>query len=63
MTATSLPDAAATPSDARRNTKILVTYTSAIFLSALYQYAAYEKVPQGFDRASIEGAFTPKSSR
>ncbi len=31
-----------------------------IFLSALYQYAAYDRVPEGFDRRSIEGAFTPK---
>jgi len=33
-----------------------------IFLSALYQYAAYDQVPQGFDRNSIEGAFTPKKA-
>jgi hypothetical protein len=33
-----------------------------IFLTALYQYAAFEKVPDGFDRASMEGAFTRKGS-
>jgi hypothetical protein len=34
----------------------------AIFLTALYQYAAFEKVPDGFDRGSIEGAFTRKAA-
>jgi hypothetical protein len=33
-----------------------------IFLSALYQYAAYDKVPAGFDRRTIEEAFTPKKA-
>jgi hypothetical protein len=33
-----------------------------IFLSALYQYAAYEKVPQGFERSAFEGAFTNKKA-
>jgi hypothetical protein len=31
-----------------------------IFLSALYQYAAFERVPEGFDRSTMEGAFMPK---
>lgn len=31
-----------------------------IFLAALYQYAAHDRVPTGFDRANIEGAFTSK---
>jgi hypothetical protein len=31
-----------------------------IFLSALYQYAAFDKVPNGFDRQSIEEAFVQK---
>jgi hypothetical protein len=31
-----------------------------IFLSALYQYAAHDRVPEGFDRRSIEGAFTTR---
>src|SRR5262245_27249825 len=30
---------------------------STVFLSALYQYAAFEKVPDGFNRESIEKAF------
>lgn len=34
----------------------------AIFLSALYQYAAFEQVPQGFDRESMEGAFSNKKA-
>jgi hypothetical protein len=34
----------------------------AIFLTALYQYAAFEKVPEGFDRTSIEGAFSRKAA-
>ncbi|MBN9122830.1 MAG: hypothetical protein J0I06_27445 [Planctomycetes bacterium] len=29
-----------------------------IFLAALYQYAADDRVPEGFDRRAIEGAFT-----
>jgi hypothetical protein len=33
-----------------------------IFLTALYQYAAYEKVPDGFDRRSMEGAFGKKGA-
>jgi hypothetical protein len=33
-----------------------------IFLAALYQYAAFEKVPEGFDRGSMEGAFTKKKA-
>lgn len=32
----------------------------AIFLSALYQYAAFDRVPQGFDRSSIQDAFVTK---
>jgi hypothetical protein len=31
-----------------------------IFLSALYQFAAFDKVPEGFDRGTIEGAFSKK---
>jgi hypothetical protein len=31
-----------------------------IFLSALYQYAAFEQVPGGFDAACLEGAFKHK---
>jgi hypothetical protein len=31
-----------------------------IFLSALYQYAAFEQVPSGFDAACLEGAFQHK---
>jgi hypothetical protein len=34
----------------------------AIFLTALYQYAAFEKVADGFDRATIEGAFSRKAA-
>src|SRR5262249_30754280 len=34
----------------------------AIFLGALYQYAAFDRVPEGFDRSTMEGAFTPKSA-
>lgn len=30
---------------------------STIFLAALYQYAADERIPEGFDRRAIEGAF------
>jgi hypothetical protein len=33
-----------------------------IFLAALYQYAAHDRVPGGFDRDSIEHAFTSKKS-
>jgi hypothetical protein len=29
-----------------------------IFLAALYQYAADDRIPEGFDRRAIEGAFT-----
>jgi hypothetical protein len=32
----------------------------AIFLGALYQYAAYRRVPAGFDAGTIEGAFRRK---
>lgn len=35
---------------------------STIFLSALYQYAAFDKVPAGFDRRTMEEAFTPKKA-
>lgn len=31
---------------------------STIFLAALYQYAADNRIPEGFDRNAIEGAFT-----
>ncbi len=31
-----------------------------IFLTALYQFAAFEQVPEGFDRDAIEGAFRTK---
>ena len=30
---------------------------STIFLAALYQYAADDRIPEGFDRSAIEGAF------
>jgi hypothetical protein len=33
-----------------------------IFLAALYQYAAFEKVPEGFDRSNMEGAFAKKAA-
>jgi hypothetical protein len=33
---------------------------STIFLSALYQYAAFDQVPAGFDRRTMEEAFTTK---
>jgi len=33
-----------------------------IFLTALYQYAAFEKVPEGFNSRDIEGAFTNKKA-
>jgi hypothetical protein len=33
-----------------------------IFLTALYQYAAFDKVPDGFSRESIEGAFEKKKA-
>ena len=33
-----------------------------IFLAALYQYAAFERVPQGFDRDSMVGAFKKKGA-
>src|SRR5215471_15178375 len=32
----------------------------AIFLGALYQYAAYHRVPAGFDAGAVEGAFRRK---
>jgi hypothetical protein len=32
-----------------------------IFTSALYQYAAYNQVPNGFDQETMAGAFQPKS--
>jgi hypothetical protein len=32
----------------------------AIFLGALYQYAAYKNVPAGFDAGAVEGAFRRK---
>jgi hypothetical protein len=32
----------------------------AIFLGALYQYAAFKRVPSGFDQGTIEGAFRRK---
>jgi hypothetical protein len=32
-----------------------------IFLTALYQYAAFERVPEGFERDSMEGAFKKKA--
>jgi hypothetical protein len=32
----------------------------AIFLGAIYQYAAYKRVPAGFDAGSFEGAFRRK---
>ncbi|MGH9675610.1 MAG: DUF6159 family protein, partial [Candidatus Acidiferrum sp.] len=31
-----------------------------IFLGALYQYAAHESVPRGFDRGELENAFAKK---
>jgi hypothetical protein len=34
---------------------------NTIFLGAMYQYAAYEKVPAGFDEATIRSAFTAKA--
>ena len=34
----------------------------AIFLTALYQYAAFEKVPDGFDRTDVAGAFGKKAA-
>ena len=33
-----------------------------ILLAALYQYAADDRVPEGFDRDMMEGAFTPKKA-
>lgn len=33
-----------------------------IFLSALYQYAAYDQVPTGFDRSTMENAFMAKKA-
>jgi Family of unknown function (DUF6159) len=33
-----------------------------IFLTALYQYAAFEKVPEGFEREAMEGAFMRKKA-
>lgn len=35
---------------------------STVFLTALYQYAAFDKVPEGFNRETIEHAFEPKKS-
>ena len=32
-----------------------------IYLGALYQYAAFDKVPKGFKRSTMEAAFTRKS--
>ena len=32
---------------------------NTIFLAALYQYAAEDRVPKGFDRHVMETAFTP----
>jgi len=34
----------------------------SIYLAALYQYAAHDRVPEGFDRESFAGAFTPKKA-
>ena len=33
-----------------------------IFLAALYQFAAFERVPEGFDRDSMESAFKKKAA-
>jgi hypothetical protein len=33
-----------------------------IFLSALYQYAAFDQVPSGFDREAMAGAFQAKKA-
>jgi hypothetical protein len=32
----------------------------SIFLAALYQYAAFQRVPSGFDSSNLEGAFRKK---
>jgi hypothetical protein len=32
----------------------------SIFLAALYQYAAFQRIPSGFDAARLEGAFRKK---
>jgi hypothetical protein len=34
----------------------------SIYLSALYQFAAYDRVPGGFDAATLRGAFTSKQT-
>jgi hypothetical protein len=34
---------------------------NTIFLGAMYQYAAFEKIPVGFDEATIRSAFTAKA--
>lgn len=35
---------------------------NTIFLSALYQYASFQRVPEGFDAETMAGAFSPKTS-
>jgi hypothetical protein len=39
---------------------VISSALSTIFLSALYQYAAYEKVPVGFNADDMRSAFRPK---
>jgi len=41
---------------------IVSSALQTIFLTALYQFAAYERVPAGFDAGTLKGAFTPKAA-
>jgi hypothetical protein len=36
---------------------------NGIYLSALYQYAAYNQIPRGFDADTLQHAFEPKKQR
>jgi len=41
---------------------VICSALSTIYLAALYQFAAHERVPQGYDRDTLSGAFTQKKA-
>jgi hypothetical protein len=41
---------------------ILTSALNTVFVAALYQYAAFEQTPIGFDEATIKGAFVAKAA-
>jgi hypothetical protein len=41
---------------------LVTSALQSIYLAALYQYAAHDRVPEGFDREMFAGAFKGKPS-